>query len=369
MRDPLEQKQLQNIWTLLIIGSLFILMLVMGYVFLQNKHHIGSAVRSEVSSSSIEELKMTLEQVFMSYGISWITQKDSKNRIVAWQVRVPVDLPIPSLHLDIQKAVSRIRAEILVAESDPLTEKVTLQIGWEDSCYFRIQLLPLDDIHRESGRIALVIDDFGDRWDPFIQSFLDLGVDITVSVIPGRKMSSEVTTKMIKGGCEVILHLPMEPFDEPFDNNGYILLADMEHQEMKKIIQRSIDSVPGAVGVNNHMGSKVTSDREAMSYILGEIRSKGLYFLDSRTIATSVAYDMAQSIGLTCGKRDVFIDTENDHDVIRNRIWELAQKAKENGFAIGIGHCQRTTLGVLQEEIPKLQEKGFRFVPLSKVVR
>ncbi|MCJ7812053.1 hypothetical protein MUP95_01875 [bacterium] len=160
MRDPLERKQLQNIWTLLIIGSLLILILVIGYGFLQNRLHIGSAVRSDISDASIEELKMTLEQVFSSYSITWVTPKDLKNREVYWQVWVPTDLPIPSLHLDIQKAVSRIRAKILVAESDPLTKKVTLQIGWKDSCYFRVQLLPLDDVHREAGRIALVIDDF-----------------------------------------------------------------------------------------------------------------------------------------------------------------------------------------------------------------
>lgn len=345
------------------------MILVISYYLLQSRKNDASSQLPVVSDASIETLKTTLEQVLFSHGISWNVLNGTNSREAFWQVEVPADLPVPSLHLEIQEAVHLIDAEVLFAESEPITEKVTLQIGWQDSCFFRIQLLPLDGSEGENVRIALLIDDFGDRWDPFVESFLDLGIALTVSVIPGRDMSSKVANEMRMRGFEVILHLPMEPISAPFQDNGYMILANMDQQEIKKIIQRSLDSVPGVVGVNNHMGSKVTSDRELMTTILSDIGARGLYFVDSRTIATTVAYDVAKSLGLRCGKRDIFIDAENIKADIRKGIWDLAAKAKTNGYAIGIGHCQTITLEVLQEEIPKVQELGFRFVPLSKVVR
>ncbi len=350
-------------------GSLFLLILGIGYYLLQSRKNDAASQLSGISDASIETLKTTLEQVLLSHGITWNVLNGVNSGETLWQVKVPTDLPIPSLHLEIQEAVGLIDANILYAESEPITERITLQLGWQDSCFFRVQLLPFDDPERENGRIALLIDDFGDRWNNFVESFLNLGVDLTVSIIPGQDMSSRVASEMRVRGCEVILHLPMEPINTPFQDNGYIILADMNQQEIKEIIVRSLDSVPGVVGVNNHMGSKVTSDRELMTMILGEIGSRGLYFVDSRTIGTTVAYDVAKSLGLRCGQRNVFIDAQKTKADIRKSIWDLAEKARISGYAIGIGHCRTITLEVLQDEIPKLKELGFRFVPLSKVVR
>lgn len=351
------------------VGSFFILIFVAGYYFLQSRIKDESPHLPHVPDTSIEALRIALKQVFSSHGISWNILDSAGKREEFWKVEVPTDLPIPSLHLEIQEAVGRTDAEVLFAESEPITEKVILQIGWQDSCYFRIQLLPVDHSDIEYGRIALLIDDFGDRWDDFVESFLDLGIDLTISIIPGNSMSTKVAYEMMERGCEVILHLPMEPISGSFNDNGYIILTGMDRQEIRKIIERSLDSVPNAVGVNNHMGSKVTSDREMMTMILSEIQFRDLYFVDSRTIASTVAYDLAKSLGLRSGKRDVFIDAEKDIEAIRKSIWDLAEKAKTNGFAIGIGHCQKITLEVLREEVPKVKALGFRFVPLSKVVR
>ncbi len=350
-------------------GSLFLLILGTSYYLLVNRKKNASSQLSTLSDASIDTLKTTLEEVLLSHGISWNILNGVNSREEFWQVKVPADLPVPSLHLEIQEAVGLLDAKILFAESEPISEKITLQVGWQDSCLFRIQLFPLEDMDRENGRIALLIDDFGDRWDPFVESFLDLDISLTVSIIPGQNMSSKVASEMRMRGCEVILHLPMEPISASFQDNGYIILASMNQQEIINIIKRSLDSVPGVVGVNNHMGSKVTADRELMTIILSEIGARGLYFVDSRTIATTVAYDVAKSLGLRCSKRDVFIDAEKTKADIRSSIWDLAEKAKTNGYAIGIGHCQTITLEVLQEEIPKIKKLGFHFVPLSKVVR
>jgi polysaccharide deacetylase 2 family uncharacterized protein YibQ len=360
---------LWNFWAPIAVGSFLILLMVVVRTTWTGRDNAEPAASPIKDTAWVEGVKQVLGDVLDEHGISWGLQNHRKNRVEVWQVRVPNDLPIPSLHLAIQEGLGRIGARVLFAESEPISGQVSLQIGWQDSCFMEVHLSSLKDVWREEGRIALIIDDFGDLWDRSSKSFLDLGADMTMSVLPGRKMSSEVARELRQRGFEVILHLPMEPLNSSYKNDGYIILASMDRQEILRVIRRSMDDVPGIVGVNNHMGSKVTSDRRSITNVLEELKAKNLYFVDSRTTAASVAGEVAQALGLRYGERDVFFDVEREKNTIRKRLWELTQKAKVNGFSIGIGHCQRMTLEVLQEEIPKIQAKGFRFVHVSEVVR
>lgn len=368
-REVKRGNALRSFWAPMAVGSFLILLMVVVRTYWMERDDSEPAVSVIKDTSWVEELKRVLGDVLDAHGISWGLQKHQRNRVEVWRVRVPNDLPIPSLHLAIQEGLDRVGAQVLFAESEPISGRVSLQIGWQDSCFMEVHLSSLKDVWREEGEIALIIDDFGDRWDRPSKSFLDLGADITMSVLPGRKMSSEVARELRERGFEVILHLPMEPLNSPYKNDGYIILADMDRREILRVIQRSLDDVPGIVGVNNHMGSRVTSDRRSITAVLEELKAKNLYFVDSRTTAASVAGEVAQVLGLRYGERDVFFDVEREKDTIRNRLWELTRKAKVNGFSIGIGHCHPMTLEVLQEEIPKIQAKGFRFVHVSEVVR
>jgi polysaccharide deacetylase 2 family uncharacterized protein YibQ len=126
--------------------------------------------------------------------------------------------------------------------------------------------------------------------------------------------------------------------------------------------------VPGVIGVNNHMGSKATQDRPTLAPVFQLLAERGLFFMDSYTIASSVAYPMARETGLRTARRDVFLDVAEGETSIREKLWELARRARKNGSAIGIGHCHRDMLHALQNEIPAIQAKGFRFVQLSELV-
>ena len=105
-----------------------------------------------------------------------------------------------------------------------------------------------------------------------------------------------------------------------------------------------------------------------MGYLMRAMKSDPLYFVDSRTTAASLAYDLALAAGLQCAKRDVFIDTEQKRESVEKALDNLAEIAEKDGAAVGIGHCYRITLEVLREKIPELKSKGFRFVRVSEVV-
>ena len=364
---------LRSIWAPIVLASLLVIGMVgLRYVF--QKRSVSDSPASpqasdpHIESSHINQIKSKLRELLATRSVGWTKERTQTQHSETWRVRVPGDLPIPSLHLAIKESLNTIGMRILQSESDPLSGRLFLRIGRRDSCMLCLRLIPRTDSSREQGKIALIIDDFGDRWDESMRSFFRLGADITISVIPGRRMSSRIAREAMQLGSEVILHLPMEPLDAPYKNDGYIILTQMSKQAVRKVIRRALDDVPSAIGMNNHMGSKVTSDRQVITDVLNEIKSRDMYFIDSRTTASTVAYNVARDLGIRCGRRDVFLDVENDEDAIRQSLWDLARKSKAQGFAIGIGHCRKRTLNVLREEIPKVQARGYQFVFLSEVV-
>jgi polysaccharide deacetylase 2 family uncharacterized protein YibQ len=277
-------------------------------------------------------------RVLDGYGIRFKSRKQPRPPGETWVVPVPAGKALPSIHLSLQEEMNRIGAEILSAETDPATGKTSLMIGKRDSGYFQIQLVPMIKEEEDNGKLALVIDDFGDKLDDMVYAFFDLDGKITVSVLPGRRYSARVAREASDRGCEVIMHLAMEPLRAAFH------------------------------GVNNHMGSRATSDRQTMTDVLECVRQKGLYFVDSYTVASSVAYSVAGEMGVPTAKRDVFLDVDGSEEAICRKLGELVLKAKRNGAAVGIGHCHRNMFNALKKEMPRIQGMGMKFVPLSAVV-
>jgi hypothetical protein len=139
----------------------------------------------------------------------------------------------------------------------------------------------------------------------------------------------------------------------------------MAPAELARATREALDAVPGAVGVNNHMGSRLSADRASMAAILGVIGERGLYFLDSRTSAESVAFAAARELDIPAAERQVFLDPDPRAEAVRYQFRRLLAAARERGAAIAIGHPHPATLAVLEEEVPLALEHGYRFVPVS----
>jgi uncharacterized protein len=360
-------------WTPLALG-----ILVIGLVLWMQMPH-GKSVRPKpappplssgpVSNAAGDSARSAARRILKQYRLPVRVRPSAANRRERWEVRIPPGVPLPSVHLSLQEEMLRIGDDLMQAESDPATGKLTLDIGKKNSPWLILQLIPSQEEEIVKGRIALVIDDFGDRLDGLVTEFFNLDGKITVSVIPGRRLSTRVAKEANARGCEIILHLSMEPLHAAFREDGYTIMTKMPRADIQAAFQKSLNEIPFAVGVNNHMGSRATSDRQTMVDVLEEIKQKGLYFMDSYTVASSVAYAVAREMGVPCAKRDVFVDVDGAEPAIRLKLQELARKAKKEGSAVGIGHCHRNMLNALQGEIPKLQKDGFKLVPLSEVVR
>jgi polysaccharide deacetylase 2 family uncharacterized protein YibQ len=216
-------------------------------------------------------------------------------------------------------------------------------------------------------RAALVMDDLGQS-RVHLNRLAALGIPMTLSVLPGLPHSREIAEEAAVKGMEVLLHLPMEPVDFPEKRLGPgALLAEMTDAEIGRQLKEDLAAVPGAAGVNNHMGSFLTGDTRSMSALMKELKAYGLFFLDSRTTPHSLAFETAYRHNLPAAQRDIFLDAHDDEAFIRGQVRELLRLAQKRGYAIGIGHPYETTLSVLEEMREEIAGGNIEWVPVSSL--
>lgn len=216
----------------------------------------------------------------------------------------------------------------------------------------------------EGGRVALVIDDLGRNLDD-LHAIAGLSVPLSYAVLPFEEQTPQVVSELRQRGAEILLHLPMEPAGGEKDPGPGALRLGMTPEQLRQSTLAALQAVPGAVGVNNHMGSSLSADEPSMSTILGVLATRGLFFLDSRTSAQSVGYRVAVRLGLPAAERQVFLDPDPSPEAIRAQFHRLLDLARTRGAAVAIGHPHPETLAVLEEEIPKAKALGYEFVPVS----
>jgi polysaccharide deacetylase 2 family uncharacterized protein YibQ len=215
--------------------------------------------------------------------------------------------------------------------------------------------------------VAIIIDDIG--YDRHItRRLLSLEVPLTFSVLPNGPYSKQLAGQARSKGMEIMLHLPMEPKEFPDVNPGPgALLTRMTPDELIGQLGENIDCLPGLKGVNNHMGSGISTSPERMRQIFSILKKRGLYYIDSRTTAETVASASARLLQLPFAERDIFIDHFEDETFIRSQLGKLIERAQEQGYAVGIAHPHAITHRVLSEFLPQLKAK-VELVPASMVV-
>lgn len=222
---------------------------------------------------------------------------------------------------------------------------------------------PAPSVPRLGARIALVIDDLG-RSVAVLDRLESLGVPLSYAVLPFESRSREVASEISRRGRELLCHLPMEPESGANPGPG-ALSSEMDREALQAATRAALANVPGAVGVNNHMGSGLTKDPAAMRAILEVVDERGLFFVDSRTSAESVGYRLALEEGIPAAERQVFLDGDPDSEEIAYQFDRLLGMARDEGAAIAIGHPHAVTLEVLAREIPAAVAAGYEFVPVS----
>lgn len=216
------------------------------------------------------------------------------------------------------------------------------------------------------GRLAIVIDDLGEDVAA-ARELTRLGVPVVFSIWPDSSHHEDVLKIAKASGHEVLIHLPMQPKGYPnVDPGPHPLLVGMTADQVKAAVRRAAHRVPGAIGLNNHMGSRFTEYAPGMRAALSAMREDGLFFLDSRTTAGTVCVTEAKRLGLRVYQRDVFLDNEENGAAILKQLRRGETLAKEHGHAIVIGHPHKQTLAAIKEWL-KQKDPAVRVVTLSSL--
>ena len=210
------------------------------------------------------------------------------------------------------------------------------------------------------ARLALIIDDCG-QWLDIERGYIALPIPLTLAVLPEVRYTTRIADEAHAAGKGVMLHLPMQPISALDPGPGKILVS-MNDETIEAQVARDIDAVPYAEGANNHEGSRATSDPRVMAAVMRVFRRRGLFFIDSRTIATTVAQKTARAYGVPNSARDVFLDDRNTVPAVEAQLRLAAQIALKRGSAIAIGHPRPATLAAVRALYPQLEREGITFV-------
>lgn len=215
--------------------------------------------------------------------------------------------------------------------------------------------------------VAIVIDDMGvDMLRT--QKMLKVPEIYTVSFLTyAPNLQSQINFAK-SAGKEIMLHIPMEAVNNIYDYGPEVLSTKKSRAENLKILSSMLDRVSGYIGVNNHMGSKFTSDFALLSGVIETLGERGLMFLDSKTTPKSQADTIAEYVKLPYISRDVFLDDSNKMEDIEKSLVKLEKIAKKRGYAVAIGHPRDNTINALQSWASSLKSKGIQSVPLSYII-
>ena len=234
--------------------------------------------------------------------------------------------------------------------------------------FIQLQFNEEPELEWLSGRIAIIIDDFGYRMDETVNSFMSQPLPITVAIIPGTEFAKQVAERANNSGMDVLIHLPMEPIEAKVENAGYTVFTGMSEDEIDEVIEHALEDVPGAIGINNHMGSKATADRATMDGLMRCLKKRNLLFVDSITNRSSVAYQLAKRNGIAALKLTTFLDNEENPAAMTTILRNTINRLPETNTAILIGHVRDETSRLLPAEMRKWAAKGISFVKVSDLL-
>ncbi|MFF7061724.1 divergent polysaccharide deacetylase family protein [Pseudomonas sp. NPDC008258] len=210
--------------------------------------------------------------------------------------------------------------------------------------------------------MSIIIDDLGQSPERDSRT-LALPGPVTMAIMPDTPHATDFARQAHKAGKTVILHMPMDPATGPYAWHPGIAI-----EELARRLDAALAKVPYAAGINNHMGSRMTAQREPMTWLMTELQRRHLFFVDSRTSAATVAAAEAQAQGLAHVSRDVFLDDERTNEAISRQLQQGIALARQQGSAVLIGHPYPQTLDILARELPRLAQQGITLVSLQQMI-
>ena len=230
----------------------------------------------------------------------------------------------------------------------------------------------LQEVAKNKTLLAIVVDDFGIGNNKLLDDFCSLDSNVTFAILPDQKFSKHIMNKAAETGHESMIHIPMEPISYPKDNPGAnAIYVHLSEKEIKRRMENYIKQFPLCVGANNHMGSFATTDEKVMRTVLQVLKDHNLYFVDSRTSQSSIAYDVAKRMMIPTCVNQFFLDTPSiTEKTLAKKIKQIRYLAKDRDKILVITHCAtQDRYEFLREFIKEINKLDFELVPVSELFK
>ena len=290
------------------------------------------------------------------------------------RAETPSDASLVQINAAISESVRAMGARVRACREGKDGTIITMELGTRRLVTHRCVIKKGTERERQAAKderpapvVAICVDDFGFFNNDLVREFLELDIPLTISVIPGLKHSERICREAAEAGKDVLCHLPMEAEREGWDSGEIPLIrVSMKPKEIEKAVAKALETTPGVVGINNHMGSKATADRALMGTILRLCKARGLFFFDSMTTPHSVVREVAGKVGASEAANDLFMDGgEGD---TRENMLKLLSIAARRGSAIGIVHVKSRSLDDLRWMIDEARKEGIDFITISRMI-
>lgn len=225
--------------------------------------------------------------------------------------------------------------------------------------------------NKKAAYIAIIIDDFGNNSNG-TNEMISLPIKFTGAVMPSMPYSTAEAELLHQKGKDVILHQPMEAHHGKLSWLGKApILNSTSPEQAVKILNYNLSQIPYCQGVNNHMGSKVSENKEIISALFSELKNKNLFYVDSLTTGKSITQKSAEEMKINIIKRDVFLDSTQDLAKVKANMLKAGDVALEKGYAVAIGHVGAegglVTYNAIKQTYAELENKGITFVGISEL--
>lgn len=216
------------------------------------------------------------------------------------------------------------------------------------------------------ARVAIVIGGLGLSQTGTQNAIETLPGEVTLAFAPHGNSLDRWMQAARRAGHEILLQLPLEPFDYPSVDPGRdtLTVAGDPHENTERLL-RTLARITNYVGVMNYMGARFTSDEAVMSPLMAELGRRGLMFLDDGTSARSIADRLAQGNGAPFAAAHAAVDANRDRASILERLDDLERVARAQGYAIGTGSAFDTTVETVASWVAEARRRGVEIVPVS----
>jgi polysaccharide deacetylase 2 family uncharacterized protein YibQ len=325
-----------------------------------------------------EEMELALAQAFNNLQVApqrikerqpWLPYAEG-----AWQpaqrtVRVSAAYALTQCNQEIFRVVRQADGEVVGAIENTRTRELTLQIACNGKIMHELTIIRDPSIPRKTGRMALIIEDLGAAPPEVRRRLLAIDRKLTFGIVPWREGAAGLADEAKQRHHEVVLQLPMEPYEYPRVTPGRrAVYVHQTEPQNRQVVRDAIGAVSAAGGLMSYMGGRILGDARVMPVVLDEVRRHDKFFIDAPSLSGSIASALARKSGIRGAASWGAIDAVDNQERIATMLDLASYAALDGGEAIVTAHARPGTLTVLLHKLERLELRGIQFVPVSDLV-